>query len=77
MARPYKYRDLVKVLKKYDRRFEFHERRGKGSHRMIFHPDVDGSPQSFPVKHHGGNTELRKGVISAIIRRFNLPPDLL
>jgi predicted RNA binding protein YcfA (HicA-like mRNA interferase family) len=77
MARPYKYRELVKALKKYDKRFEFLERRGKGSHRMIYHPDINGRSQSFPVKHHGDNTELRKGVISAIIRRFELPEDLL
>ena len=77
MARPYKYVELERILRKYDSRFEFWARRGKGSERIIYHPDVNGRPQSFPVKHHGGNTELRRGVISAIIRRFDLPRDLL
>jgi hypothetical protein len=44
---------------------------------MIYHPDVNGRPESFPVKCHGENTELRKGVIAGIVRRFNLPKDLL
>jgi hypothetical protein len=29
------------------------------------------------VKYHGEGTELRKGVISSLIRRFDLPRDLL
>ena len=77
MPKPYKYRQLVRALRDYDRRFEFSRTKGKGSERMIYHTDIDGRPQSFPVKCHGENTELRKGVVSAIIRRFNLPRDLL
>jgi len=77
MARPYSYRELRKKLLAYDKRFEFWENRGKGSERMIYHPDVSGRPASFPIKCHGEGTELRKGVISAVIRRFNLPRDLL
>ena len=49
----------------------------KGSERMIYHPDIDGRPESHPVKCHSENQELRKGVISSIIRRFKLPKDLL
>jgi hypothetical protein len=77
MPKPYKFRELVKILKKYDARFEVWENRAKGSERMIYHPDIAGRPESFPVKCHGDNTELRKGIISGIIRRFNLPRDLL
>ena len=77
MAKPYKFRELVRALKRYDPKFEFWETRGKGSERIVYHPDINGRPESFPVKCHGENTELRKGVISAIIRRFNLPRDLL
>lgn len=77
MAKPYKFRELVKALKKYDRRFEVFVNRGKGSERIIYHPDVNGRPESHPVKCHGQNTELRKGVVSSIIRRFDLPKDLL
>lgn len=46
MGRPLKYRELVKILRQHDARFEFF------------------------------GTELRKGVISAIRRRFKLPHDL-
>ena len=77
MSRPCKFRELVRILKKHDKRFEFWGNRAKGSERMLYHPDINGRPESFPVKCHGDNTELRKGVISGIIRRFNLPKDLL
>ena len=77
MPRPYKFRDLEKRLRKHDRRFEFWKRRSKGSERMIYHPDIDGSPESFPVKCHGEGQELRRGVISAVIRRFKLPDGVL
>jgi hypothetical protein len=77
MPKPYKFRELVRALKGYDARFEFWENRAKGSERMIYHPDICGRAESFPIKCHGDNTELRKGVISAVIRRFNLPKDLL
>ncbi len=77
MAKSYKFRELVKKLREYDTHFEFWTNRAKGSERMIYHPDINGRAESFPVKCHGENTELRKGVISSIIRRFNLPKDLL
>ena len=77
MPKPYKYRELVRKLKSHDPRFEFHEERGKGSERIIYHPDIDGRAESIPVKCHGEGTELRKGVVSAIARRFKLPPNLL
>jgi hypothetical protein len=77
MAKPYKFRELVQTLRQYDSRFEFSINRAKGSERMIYHPSINGRPAAFPVKCHGENTELRKGVISGIIRRFNLPRDLL
>lgn len=76
MPRPQTYRRLVKILREHDPRFEFYESRGKGSERMIYHPDVNGRPESFAVKCHGEGTELRRGVISALIRRFNLPREL-
>lgn len=76
MPSPKKFREVVKILKKYDNCFEIVENRAKGSERMIYHPDIDGRAQSIPVKCHGEGSELRKDVISAIIRRFNLPKDL-
>jgi hypothetical protein len=76
MGRPRKYREVVRILRKHDPRFEFWEDRGKGSERIIYHPDINGRPASIPVKCHGEGTELRRGVISAIVRRFNLPDGL-
>lgn len=78
MARKtYTFRELVKILRKYDRQFEFFESRGKGSERMIYHPDINGRSESYPIKCHGKGTEIRQGHTSAIIRRFRLPKDLL
>jgi len=77
MPRPYKFRELIKVLKKHDPRFELWVNRGKGSERIIYHPNINGRAESFPVKCHGEGTELRKRVISAVVRRFKLPDDLL
>lgn len=41
----------------------------------MFHPNIDGKVAHYPVKYHGENTELRKGFLKAVIRRFNLPDD--
>jgi predicted RNA binding protein YcfA (HicA-like mRNA interferase family) len=71
------FREVVKALRKHDPRFEFFQDRGKGSERMIYHPDVEGRAASIPVKCHGEGTELRKGVLAAIRRRFKLPNGVL
>ena len=76
MAKPKTFRDVVRILKKHDSRFEFFVDRAKGSERMIYHPDVNGRPASHPVKYHGEGTELRKGVLSSLIRRFSLPRNI-
>jgi len=34
-----------------------------------------GRPQYFPLTFHKGR-DIRKGMLKAIIRRFNLPPDI-
>ena len=77
MSKRRKYREIVRILREYDRRLEFESDRGKGSERIIYHPDINGRPESIPVKCHGENTELDPGMIRAIIRRFSLPPKLL
>ena len=43
------YRFVVGRLRAYDGRFEVHERRGKGSHRMIYHPDIGGGKRYYPL----------------------------
>jgi len=77
VPKTYTFRELVKALRAHDPRFEAFVKRGKGSERMLYHPDVNGRAASYPVKCHGENTEIRKGHIAAIRRRFNLPKDLL
>jgi hypothetical protein len=77
MPKTYKFRELVAALRKHDPRFEIWKQRGKGSERMIYHPDVDGRPQSHPIKCHNENDDVRRGVVASIVRRFNLPRDLL
>lgn len=71
----YKYRELVKKLRKYDKRFEEWRGRGKGSHRMIYHPDILGRPASYPVPSHSDGDDVRDVYLKAIVRRFNLPSD--
>jgi len=76
MSKVYKYRELIKILKRYDSLFQTHIHRGKGSEQIIYHPNIKGQSRSFPIKCHGENTEIRKGVLSALIRRFELPKEL-
>ena len=49
--------------------------RAKGSERMLYHPDVKGRPESYPLKCHGEGDDVRKGHLAAIRRRFRLPHD--
>ncbi len=73
MPPPRKYREVEKRLRKHDARFQFEPDRGKGSERIIVHPDVRGHKRQTSVKHHGNNTELKQDVLRGIIRRFELP----
>jgi len=54
-----------------------YEQRGKGSHRMIYHPDILGRPVSFPIICHGEGQEISKYIIGDLIRAFNLPDGIL
>ena len=76
MPKAYKFRELQKLLREHDPRFEFWSVRGKGSERVIYHPDVEGRAESHPVKYHGRNQEIRRGALSSIIRRFKLPKSM-
>ena len=71
----YTYRELVKKLKKHDKKFEIWENRGKGSEHIIYHPNVNGRAESYPIKHHGDGTEIKIGHYPAICRRFGLPKN--
>lgn len=73
--RPYKYREVVRMLRKHDKRFQELKDRGKGSHRFMFHPDIDGAPASYPLVCHSEGDEIRVEYLLGIVRRFNLPRD--
>ena len=76
MAKPKKYREVISILLAHNARFQFLVNRGKGSERMIYHPDINGRPESYPIKCHGKGTELRQGYLTSLIRRFSLPRDI-
>lgn len=75
MPKPHKADEVFRILKRRDPRFQVFENRGKGSHRMIYHPDISGQKASFPVPYHKGQ-DLRQGILRALLRRFGLPHDL-
>lgn len=72
MPKPLKPREVWGRLKAHDKRFELFTKRGKGSHVMINHPDVDGKRASAPCPNHKGK-DVSIGVLKSLIRRFNLP----
>ena len=74
--KPLKFRVIIKRLRKHDKRFEVHVKEGKGSHRMISHPDILGRPVSYPVICHGEGDEVYVGIIRDLIRRFDLPRNV-
>ena len=75
MPKPQKADDVFHILRRHDRRFEILSNRGKGSHRMIYHPDVNGQARSMPITYHK-ERDVGKGLLKAIIRRFELPADI-
>jgi predicted RNA binding protein YcfA (HicA-like mRNA interferase family) len=75
VPRPKKPQDVLRILHEHDARFEFHTKRGKGSERMIYHPNINGRSQCIPLTFHKGK-DVGKGMLSAIIRRFDLPIDI-
>lgn len=75
MGRGASYQDIVRKLKALDARFQVFEHRGKGSHRMIYHPDINGEERSFPLPFHGNKTWIGPKMCAALKRRFALPDD--
>ena len=70
----YKYRELKKILKRYDIYEDVS--RGKGSERTFYHPRwKNGHPVFHTVKCHGEGTQLSIGVIESVRRAFNLSEE--
>lgn len=76
MPKTYSYRELLKALRKHDKRFFEKKAQGKGSHRTIHHPDVNGEPRQYTLKCHGEGDDIRNGHLPSIRRRFGLPNDI-
>lgn len=71
---PLQARELLKRLRPYG--VEALSKRGKGSELILIKPTSPGSrkgPQ-YPIKHHGGSTEISVPVIQRILDRFNIDP---
>lgn len=76
-VKPYKFHKLIKALRKFDPRFEVKVKQGKGSHRQLYHPNINGQAKSFPLVCHGEGDEIDGRYIKEIISRFGLPDDIL
>ena len=70
------YRDLVKILKNHDPGFSISKDRGRGSHRMSVHTDVDGGITPYPVPYHGEKKQIPHRMQKLIIHHFNLPESI-
>jgi len=68
--KPLKYRELRKKLREFGVQ-EF-RKRGKGSERMLHHPNINGRPVWYPIKCHGEGDELSKHIVRAARERFNI-----
>lgn len=70
------YREVKKILFSHDKRFRIDTRRGKGSHHILYHPDIGGRQQQLPLPHHGNKTIIKIGILKDIIRIFDLPKNI-
>jgi predicted RNA binding protein YcfA (HicA-like mRNA interferase family) len=75
LPKPKKPDDVFRILRAHDARFQFYDNRGKGSHRMIEHPDIQGQRRACPIPYHKGR-DVKPGILRQIIRRFDLPHDI-
>ncbi|MGH8441555.1 MAG: hypothetical protein ACRETF_01495 [Nevskiaceae bacterium] len=71
----YKYREVIKKLREHDKRFQEWRDRGKGSHRIIYHPSVNGVAASYPMVCHSEGADVHEAYLKGLVRRFNLPKD--
>ena len=72
----HEYGYIADRLQEHDNLFEINARRGKGSHRMVFHPDVDGCSgiARFPIM--APKTTIAPVMQKDLIRIFRLPEDI-
>ena len=72
----FSWRTLFKTLHDHDSRFRDDKIRGKGSHRMLVHPDIDGKEVRFPVPVHSMGKDLPAYIPRKIMAKFRLPRTL-
>ena len=71
------YRQLQQRLRAQDPRFEFIKTKGKGSHRTIAHPDIDGRQVRITVPVHREGADVDPNYLAMLRRRFNLPKGVI
>lgn len=75
MPKPLRCRDMLKRLRRVDKRFEVWEDRGKGSHRMLV-LSTDEGVRHYPFPCHDDGAEIGRHYLRDIIRYFDLPGDI-
>ncbi|MFH0753834.1 MAG: type II toxin-antitoxin system HicA family toxin, partial [Candidatus Omnitrophota bacterium] len=65
-----KYRDLRKILRRFDVIEDV--ARGKGSHRIFFRIDIDGNKTSFPIPCHNEGYEIHAYFVRRIREVFRI-----
>ena len=80
------YSLLVEMLTRHDSRFGIsvaYEIVNKNEaekkelrHRMLYHPDIGGRRRHLPIRYNGDDDLISVRTLSAIVRRFELPPDI-
>jgi hypothetical protein len=68
MRKPLTYRDLLRLLRAHDSRFDI--RPGKGSERVLC---LQGRPVTCCLPHHGDGHTIGVGLLTRIERAFKLP----
>lgn len=67
--KPLRYRELKKRLSKFGVK---ESRKGKGSRRMLYHPNIDSNPAFIPIHPHSENHEFSRHIIRSLRDRFKI-----
>ena len=70
------FRKLRSILTKHDNRFIFYKRKGKGSHRAIEHPNIDGKSVAYTIPVHKEGDDIKKAYLTKLKKDFKLPKDI-
>lgn len=74
MPKRLEYREVIRRLKEERPNLTVEKQRGKGSHRMVYDPDMG---VHYPLPHHGDDKRrLQQGYLKDLIRLLDLPADI-